>query len=108
VIVGFVHQVGYVVDGDILHVAIVAPGTSQKKIPRFRMRLCPAKMHQQQLAMATRTRAPAPIAPPAAAATPISEPEIEIDERIERVTGLRLPKGKFEMFVFTPFPEMLT
>lgn len=72
-IVGFVGQVGYVVDGDVLHVAIVAQGHG-KKVARFSLPLCPQKMHQQRLALAARRAAPAAIAP-AADATPIPEPD---------------------------------
>lgn len=98
-IVGFVGQVGFVVDGDVLHVAIVAQGHG-KKVAKFQIELCPVKMRQQRLALAARRAAPAPAPRP----IPLSEPVI--DERIARVTGLRLPSGKFEMFVFTNYLEM--
>ncbi|MCC7024667.1 MAG: hypothetical protein IT338_17700 [Thermomicrobiales bacterium] len=100
-IVGFVGQVGFVVDGDVLHVAIVAQGHG-KKVAKFQIELCPVKMRQQRLALAARRAAPAPA--PAPRSIPLPEPVI--DERIARVTGLRLPAGKFEMFVFTNYLEM--
>ena len=96
-IVGFISQVGYVVDGDVLHVAIVAPGT-QSCAPKFQLQLCPAKMRQQRLALAARMASA--ISSPTTSAPTGSEPEI--DARIELVTGLRVPKGMFEMFLFAP------
>lgn len=94
-IVGFVDQVGYIVDGDTLHIAIVSDGHG-KKVAKFQITLCPAKMHQQRMAFAARHAAPPP-APP-------SPPEF--DARIARVTGLHLPAGKFALFVFNPPPEL--
>lgn len=79
-LVGRVDNVAFAIDADgLLTVALIAPQSRA----RLTIQLCPKKLRAQ------RTRLP-PAAPPPPPADPL----------VEAVCGLRVPPGRFHVFVF--------
>jgi hypothetical protein len=79
-IVGRWNNLGYAVRGDVLTVAVLAPGNNGPKgPPRISLRLCPTKLHE------LRRRS---LPPPA------------VDPIVEAVCGLKVPPGRYHVFLF--------
>jgi hypothetical protein len=84
-LVGRWHNLGYAVRGDVLTVAVLAPGNNGPSgPPRISLRLCPLKLRDLR-------RAPA--RPPAL-------PPASVDPLVEAVCGLKVPPGQYHVFLF--------